>query len=270
MQALVVDIWREERANFSDFGYANLVIFGTIAHDVVAAGDPIVTAPEVDLSYLESDDPFPLAWREKLAPLARAVQAQKGQIVIAQGAASNDVYLIESGRVQFSILAKSGRETIFGELGPGHLFGELSAIDAQPRSVSATCIERCDFLQIRGEDFQTFLCETPRAGFWMAQKLAARSRFLTERAFELATMSVSGRLQIELLRLSLKNGVENDVAIIEAMPTHSALAARIGTHREAVTRELGLLSDEGIAKQSGRRLTILSVRKLQELFSRTQ
>jgi CRP-like cAMP-binding protein len=52
------------------------------------------------------------------------------------------------------------------------------------------------------------------------------------------------------------------------MPTHADLAARIGTHREAVTRELNLLAGEGILRQSGRKVEILSVRRLQSLYDR--
>lgn len=226
----------------------------------------------LDVEHLSvgQDEPIPAEWRHRLTERARSVFTKKSQIIVAQGSASDEVYLIDSGRVQFSIISKNGRETIFSELGAGYLFGELSAIDMKARSVSAISIENCHLYQISAHDFREFLMENSEAAFWITKQLARRTRYLTEKTFELATMSVSSRLQIELLRLGLENGEEDDVVMINSLPTHSALAARIGTHREAVTRELGLLADEGIVKQSGRQLTISSVQKLQKLLSRTR
>jgi CRP-like cAMP-binding protein len=121
---------------------------------------------------------------------------------------------------------------------------------------------------MRGEQFVDFLGAVPRAGLWMSQLLVARIRNLTSRAFELATLPVAGRVQSELLRLAREADVSSDRLEIHPMPTHADLAARIGTHREAVTRELNLLAGEGILRQSGRRVEILSVARLHALYDR--
>ena len=47
-------------------------------------------------------------------------------------------------------------------------------------------------------------------------------------------------------------------------PTHAELANRIGTHREAVTRELGVLSERGIIRYGRRSLMILDLARLQQ------
>jgi CRP/FNR family cyclic AMP-dependent transcriptional regulator len=120
------------------------------------------------------------------------------------------------------------------------------------------------------EAFLDFLAVVPRAGLWMSRLLAARVRSLTERAFELATLPVAGRVHRELLRLILESGVSDDRVLIEAMPTHADIASRIGTHREAVTRELNSLAAEGIVRQSRRQIEILSVAKLRSCYDRLQ
>src|SRR3546814_3190663 len=70
--------------------------------------------------------------------LARAatVRARKGQLLIAEGSTADDVYLIVGGRLQISMFAANGRETILRDMGPGRLVGEMSAISAMPRSAS--------------------------------------------------------------------------------------------------------------------------------------
>src|SRR3546814_14121217 len=73
---------------------------------------------------------------------------------------------------------------------------------------------------------------------------------------------------IELLRLALERPVDGDRCVIAPLPTHMELAARIGTHREAVTRELRLLHQEGIVGQQGRTLEIRSIERLRAALRR--
>ena len=212
---------------------------------------------------------LPPALNDALLARSRQMQVRRGQIVIADETQSTDVYLIVRGRVQISLLSLHGRETILREMGPGRIFGELAAIDGYPRSANVIALEHGALAILSAADFQDFLSNVPEAGFWMAQQLAARVRNLTEKVFEMATMPVSHRLQSELARLAIDAGIAEDRCVIAQVPTHADLAARIGTHREAVTRELGLLASEGIVTQTGRTLTINSVGRLQTLRERT-
>src|SRR3546814_12757576 len=92
----------------------------------------------------------------------------------------------------------------------------------------------------------------------------ARIRLLTERLFELNSLAVRDRLHCELLRLCLAAGISDNRAVIEDAPTHSQIAARIGTHREAVTRELQQLTRKAIVAQQRRRLAVNDVAALAE------
>jgi CRP-like cAMP-binding protein len=206
--------------------------------------------------------------RDAYLARARLVKIRRGQTIISEGSETTEVYLICSGRVQISLFSPHGREVIFREMGPNLIFGELAAIDRQARSANVVALEDSQLAHMRGEDFLAFLGEVPQAGLWMSQLLVARIRNLTARAFELATLPVAGRVHSELLRLARETGDEGDRPVIQPMPTHADLAARIGTHREAVTRELNMLAGEGILRQSGRKSEILSIARLQSLYDR--
>lgn len=199
---------------------------------------------------------------------ARILHARRDQIVLAEGIEATDVYLIATGRVKISLFARQGRETILREMSAGQMFGELAAIDGQPRSASVIAVEDSTLYHLSGEEFVAFLRDTPSAGLWMSRQLSMRVRDLTEKIFELTTMPVTTRLHCELMRLGLENGVVGDVAVIEQFPTHSDLASRIGTHREAITRELSFLRKERVIRQAGRRMHILSVERLQQMIIR--
>ena len=206
--------------------------------------------------------------REAFLSRARNLKVRKSQIVIAEGTDSTDVYLVRSGKLRISLSAAYGREILSRDIGPGALVGELAAIDGGLRSASVAALEETVLACQRAEDFIRFLGEVPQAGLWMTRQLAARVRDLTERTTELATLPIAGRVQRELLRLAAEAGGEGDQAIIRPMPTHAEIASRLGTHREAVTRELNQLAQEGIVRQAGRQAEILSVAKLYALYSR--
>jgi len=214
------------------------------------------------------DAPVPGPLIDAFMARARLSKARRGQIVIAEGSETSDVYLIRTGKVQFSLFSPQGREVILRELTADRIFGEAAVIDGLPRSVSAIAREDSTLAQMRGEEFLDLLETVPGAALWMSRMLGARVRSLTERAFELATLPVAGRVQSELLRLARESGAAGDQAAIDPLPTHAELAARIGTHREAVTRELNLLAADGILRQSGRRVDILSTKRLQSLYDR--
>ncbi len=216
------------------------------------------------------ETPFPPDLRESFLLRSTILRTRRGQIILAEGSASDDVYLIVSGRVQISLFSLHGRETILRIMGPHMLFGELAALDAQPRSANVAAIEETAVAHMTGAEFRTFLSEVPFAGFWMAQQLAARVRNLTEKTFELANLSVSSRIQSELLRMAKEATTDGETATLTTFPTHAELASRVGTHREAVTRELGLLAKEGIVSQTGRTFRLLSLTGLQRLLIRTQ
>ncbi len=212
---------------------------------------------------------FPAALCDEFLRRAQLTRVRKAQMILGEGSEASDVYLIRSGRVQFSLVSIHGREMILRDFGEGHIFGELAAIDGLPRSASAVALEDCQLARMNGPAFVAFLGEVPQAGLWMAQQLAKRVRDLTNRAFELATLPVAARLQTELLRLALAGErLAPDRAIIRPLPTHADLAARIGTRREAVSRELSILAHEGLVAQSGRSLEILSLEQLRTLLDR--
>ena len=68
------------------------------------------------------------------------------------------------------------------------------------------------------------------------------------------------------LRLAQSSGQKVDSGVrLEVMWTHAELAARISTHREAVTRELNRLQKAGIIARDEKTWVITSIEKLREM-----
>ena len=58
---------------------------------------------------------------------------------------------------------------------------------------------------------------------------------------------------------------EDGSATIAPVPTHTDIANRISTHREAVSRELSALSKAGLVETSPMRWRIVNIDKLREM-----
>ena len=188
-----------------------------------------------------------------------------GQIVIGHQDRASDVFVILDGTLRVELHSLNGREIILADLGTGEIFGEFAALDDQPRTASVSATSSCTLACIPGETFRTIVLGNPATADWLARRLVRRIRLLTERIFELNALAVRDRLHCELLRLSLDAGIAENRALISPAPTHVQLASRIGTHREAVTRELAWLQKQGIVAQQGRELAVGDVRKLAEI-----
>jgi CRP/FNR family transcriptional regulator, cyclic AMP receptor protein len=207
--------------------------------------------------------PEPLG--DELAPHVRLLTRRNGQTIIDHQDEASDVFVVLDGSLRVELFSVNGREIILADVGKGALVGEFAALDDQPRSASVTATSDCTLASIPGPAFKQAVLSNPQTAEWITMRLIGQIRQLTERVFELNSLAVRSRLHCELLRLSLDNGVTDNTAIVSPSPTHVQLANKIGTHREAVTRELQYLQTQGITAKSGRKLTICDVASLAEI-----
>jgi CRP/FNR family cyclic AMP-dependent transcriptional regulator len=198
----------------------------------------------------------PEARRQALAR-ARALRVRKGQTVVARGANSTEVFFVLEGRLEVVLYSADGREVLLRSLRPGDMFGELAAIDGQHRSASIVAQTDGRLMGIGRSDFRAAV------DAWLSEHLVAQIRIMTERLFELSALNVQSRLHCELLRIARAGLGPIGVTEVRPAPTHAELASRIGTHREAVTREMRALAERNIVRGGRRRLEFLDIPSLE-------
>ena len=196
------------------------------------------------------------------------VRATKGRTLVEKGSRTSDVFFLLEGRAQVLLYSASGREVCVNDIGPGAMFGEIAALDREPRSASIQAASDLLVIAMRSDDFIACIESSPAAAVWLARQLAAHSRRLTEQVFELSALNVQARIHCELLRLAQKGERSNGGIEVRPAPTHAELASRIGTHREAVTRELRFLSKEKVIRYGRRSLVIVDLARLEEASRR--
>lgn len=187
------------------------------------------------------------------------------QQILSQQDTSRDVYFIISGTVNVTYYSRSGKEIAFRNQGPGEMFGELSAIDGQLRSALVLAHTDTFLISMKADYFQELLCCYPKAAYKVMQHLTQLVRLLSERVVEFSALHVNNRVHAELLRLARKSKVENGKATIFPVPTHTEIANRVGTRREAVSRELNALERTGLIEREQDSWIVNDVDRLQNM-----
>lgn len=174
----------------------------------------------------------------------------ENELILDYEDSSSDVLFILSGKVRVLYRSPMGREVILADLGDGHFFGELSAIDSQGRSANVTALQRSEICILPQGIFIEMATTVPSIAKSILDILVARIRALDLRFSEMSVMKTNERLYAELLRLANPRRGHEGQVIISPPPFHHHLAGRIGCRREVVSRELSKLMKEGIVEKS--------------------
>jgi len=199
---------------------------------------------------------------DRVAQTCRWQSVDADQSLVLRAQDEGDVYFIVSGSVRITTYAASGRQVTFRDCGEGELFGELAAIDGGPRSADVVTLQPSVLASLAPADFRALLREEPLLAERVMLRLASLVRELSERIIDLSTLDVPQRLRAELLRMAQAAGVAGNRARLEPSPKHAALASRISTNREQVTRELNALVRLGVLQKDGKVLVVTDVQDL--------
>ena len=163
--------------------------------------------------------------------------------------ASNDVFFVVSGTVRVKIQSVSGREILLREIGAGEFFGEIAAIDNQPRSSGIMAVTDVTVARMPASVFRAAVHAYPDVCDQLLTLLASQVRRLSTRVNEFTNLDVRHRIYAELLRLSRPEGARSARAVISPPPVHAEIAALVSTRREAVAREFKALERAGLIER---------------------
>jgi CRP/FNR family cyclic AMP-dependent transcriptional regulator len=187
-------------------------------------------------------------------------RAAAGQWLLDYQDASNDVFFVVAGAVRV-IIQSGGREVLLREIKAGEFFGELAAIDHQPRSSGIMAVLDVTIARMPASVFRAAVHAHPDVCDQLLALLAGQIRMLANRVHEFATLDVPHRIAAELLRLS-RPDKEPGRAIVSPPPIHAELAARVSTRREAVARQLNALERSGLIERRRGAIVLTDVDRL--------
>ncbi len=88
----------------------------------------------------------PEAQLADLATIAEPVEYDAGETILKQGELGTSMYIVANGKVRFTEGSKE-----LGVVGSRTVFGELAALDPEPRAATVEAVEDCTLLRLDGE-----------------------------------------------------------------------------------------------------------------------
>lgn len=185
--------------------------------------------------------------REVIAEKARLVAFDRDETIIRQNDPGQSVYFIYSGDVKVVHYTQNGKAVTFRVMHAGDVFGELAAIDAQPRSSSVMAQSCCRLLVIPSDTFLQLATTLPGLAAALMTYLTSLVRSLSERVQD-AQYPARCRILKELCLMTERDGrpVGDGSVLIEPAPSQHELASRLSTNRETISREFTNLQRQGI------------------------
>ena len=218
--------------------------------------------------YLKTCDLFERlsdAEAERLNRHALVRQFKKKAVVYAPAEAGQTVLVLATGRVKIYDLTLEGRETILAFVEQGELFGELAALDGQPRREFAEAVEDCEVLAIPGEDFMALLESRADLALSVTRLVGLRRQRIETRLRSILFLPSRPRLIRVLVELVETHGERTGTRYAIRFPlSHQDFAGLIGVSRETVTLTLGQLQAEGLIAIERRRVVLLDLERLRQ------
>ena len=193
-------------------------------------------------------------------------RAQAKEWVLDYGSGGTEMFFVIRGHVRVVITA-AGRDVILRDIHDGEFFGELAAIDRQPRSAGILAITDTLVARMPAGVFLRMVHEDADVCDQVLRTLVGQIRTLANRANEHSSLGVRQRLYAELLRLARTPASGSGQLVVSPPPTHAELAARVSSHREAITREMNALARRGLIERRRGAVALLDVALLREMVA---
>ncbi|HEV7700926.1 MAG TPA: DUF1003 domain-containing protein [Pyrinomonadaceae bacterium] len=113
--------------------------------------------------------------RAEFAAVLDSASVSAGDIIFRAGDLGDDLYIVRSGEVELSVKDVTGQKIVLTVVEKNDIFGELSMLDARPRSATAAALEDSELLLLDRDDLLMLFQKQPDAALNM---LAAMSGML--------------------------------------------------------------------------------------------
>lgn len=181
----------------------------------------------------------------------------KGGVIFTEGEACHELLIVEDGTVKILKSAPNGRLQLIGIERRGNSLAEIPMFDGGRYPASAEAATAVVLLRLPAVEFRSICLKNPELSLKVFKVLAHRLRHLVRLVEDLSFATVRSRLIAHLVRLAEDTGRETAYGIQFHLPENNEeLAARLGTVRELVSRNLGRLHGAGLIKMSRRAVVV--------------
>lgn len=182
-------------------------------------------------------------------------------LILKQGDRAEATFLLVVGRAHALTYGSEGQVVMLHEFQRGDFFGAIALTEPSPEEADVVAVEDVRTSVFRAPDFLALIESYSCVGLVVSRMLLKQLRASSARMVENTTLSAAGRIYMELLRLARLG----DGKSIRPVPVLAALATRVHSTRETVSRTINALERRGIIRRDADALVIVAPRRLEEM-----
>ncbi len=208
---------------------------------------------------------LPALFKDFIVNCAVQQRFDKEQSIFRSGDIFNGIYAVLEGAVRLGYIDIHGKESVAAIVEPVMWFGEISLVDAQPRSHDAIATQKSLLLHIPSTALQSLLQQHPVFWYHIAQLTSQKLRFAFLELISIQTQSLSQRLAQRLM--FILNGYGNHLSIEKNVIhlSQEQLAQMLTCSRQTINQELQALEQQNILCVSFKKIEILDVAELHRI-----
>lgn len=181
----------------------------------------------------------------------------KGTVIFAEGDVCHELLIVEDGEVKLLKSALNGRHQLLSIERKGSALAEVAVFDGGRYPATAEAATPTTLLRLSADSFRRICVNNPELALKLFKVLAHKLRHLVSLIEELSFSTVRVRLIAHLIRLAEQNGNPGpNLVQFELTENNEELAARLGTVRELISRNLGRLHGDKLIEMNKRTVTI--------------
>ena len=203
----------------------------------------------IDLKTITSIPLFSTAPTDALEKVRLAASVQPldvGQSLFDEGEASREVYFILEGRVRIYCYSHGDHDVLLVDFETGGCFGELAALDGQPRTGRAEALEPTRLMKLDYIVFNDLVQKHKEIANQVILRLVGIIRQVDARVADIGVLSDNVRLCRELLRMAQPASEISPVRVIPLLPKHEELAKQANISVQMVAETMVWLQREEI------------------------
>jgi CRP/FNR family transcriptional regulator len=190
---------------------------------------------------------------ENLAKTAVAKEYAPGDVLFLEGQPCQGLWLIGEGAAKVVKTTPQGRQLVLAVQAAPSTVAEVPVFDGGPYPASLIAVQPTVALLMLKQDFLKLCRADPALTLRFLKVFGRRLRHLVGLAERITFGTIRQRLALDLLERAKLAGS----SVFQVEETQEQLAARLGTVREVVSRNLSRFQSEGLVRVERRTVEIL-------------
>jgi CRP/FNR family transcriptional regulator len=198
---------------------------------------------------------------QALARIATIRRLESGEVLFQEGDPGLGFYVLLEGRVRVYKASPDGKEYTLHMIRPGQMFAEVAIFMERAYPANCAAVEDSTVAFFPREAFLKLVHDRPQISLKIIASLAHFVREFNRMVEELSLKEVPARLAAYLLDEARRQGGRQ--LVIEG--TKAALANRLGTVSETLSRNLTKMKNAGLIREEGKGIRILDPERLSDV-----